>query len=53
MQPMGRKKLRFPSKTKEWLGKGVMMWWEDICSVSKKRERSQAKQKVLRDLVDD
>lgn len=46
MQPLGRKKLRFPNKTKEWLGKGVMMWWEVICRPSKKRERQKSKREI-------
>lgn len=49
---MGRKKLRFPCKTKEWLGKGVLMWWESICAASKKRERRKGKQDAQREIVD-
>jgi hypothetical protein len=47
MQPLGRKKIRFPSKTKEWLRKGVKMWWEEISEQpNKKRERRLAKQEA-------
>lgn len=45
MQPMGRKKIRFPGKEKQWLGKGVKMWWEDHHS-SKRSERMAVKRKL-------
>ncbi len=35
MKPLGRTLLRFPGKTKEWLGKGVRMWWEEIAPPNK------------------
>jgi hypothetical protein len=48
MKPMGLRPLRFPSKTKEWFGKGVQMWWEAISTASKKRDRQQAKIEIKR-----
>lgn len=42
MQPMGRKKVRFPSKTKEWLGKRIKMWWEEMAPANKKAARQKA-----------
>ena len=46
MQPMGRKKVRFPCKRKEWFGKGILMWWENITKTNKKTERRTAKQEI-------
>lgn len=48
MQPMGREKIKFPSKRKEWFGKGVKMWWEDEREFppSKKRERQFVKKYI-------
>lgn len=39
MRPLGQKKVRFPGKTKEWLGKRVKMWWEDMAPPNKKAGR--------------
>lgn len=46
MQPLGRKKIRFPCKTKEWLGRGIKMWWEGVAQPSKKAERQKAKAEI-------
>jgi 3-hydroxy-3-methylglutaryl CoA synthase len=47
---MGRKKLRFPSKTDCHPQKGFVNWWEDIVCLSKKRARQMAKRKIKREL---
>lgn len=49
MQPLGRKKVAFPGKTKEWLGKGVRMWWEVVTKTGKKTARQADKREIARD----
>jgi len=46
MQPLGRKKVTFPNKTKEWFERGIKMWWEVIVQPSKKTERQQSKLQI-------
>lgn len=46
VKAQGIKPVRFPCKTKEWFGKGILMWWEAICTVSKKRDRRNAKKQI-------
>lgn len=53
MKPYGRfKKLRFPRKRKEWFGKGILMWWEDIVLINKKNERHIAKLDIIKSIID-
>lgn len=52
MQPLGRKKIRFPSKTKEWLGKGVRMWWETITDSEKKTDRQHGRREIEKEMKD-
>ena len=52
MQPIGRKKVRFPSKTKEWFGKGILMWWENITKVNKKTDRRVVKKDIYDNMGD-
>jgi hypothetical protein len=49
MQPLGRKKITFPSKTKEWFGKGILMWWEDRLCI-KKSARQDVKKQIKHEL---
>lgn len=50
MQPLGRKKVKFPNKTKEWLGKGVKMWWENIVTPSKRSEKQKFKNNLNKNI---
>jgi hypothetical protein len=52
MKPMGRKKLRFPSKTDHHPPKGFINWWEDIVAPSKGRERQKARREIEREIND-
>lgn len=46
MKPLGRIVLKFPSKTKEWLGKGVRMWWEEVAQPKKAKYVLESKQLI-------
>lgn len=46
MQPLGRKKLRFPGKTDCHPPKGYINWWEDTISPCKKSARQEAKREI-------
>lgn len=46
MNPLGRIVLKFPSKTKEWLGRGVNMWWEVIAPPNKAKYVLESKQLI-------
>ena len=50
MKPLGRKKVKFPSKTKAWLGKGARMWWETIAAPDKQAARQKAKRDIAADI---
>lgn len=46
MQPMGRKPIKFPSKTDCHPPKGYCNWWEAEGCVNKKAERQKARRQV-------
>ena len=52
MQPMGRKPVRFPSKTDCHHPKGYCNWWEVECCTdgSKKSARQQAKRDIAAEI---
>lgn len=51
MQPMGRKKIRFPSKIDYHIHeKSVINWWEDVIQPSKKSERQKQKKEIKKEL---
>ena len=45
MKPLGRKMVKFPSKTDHRI-KGFMNWWEDIAEPCKQRERQTTKKEI-------
>jgi len=45
MKPLGRKMVKFPSKTDHRI-KGFMNWWEDIAMPCKRRERQTSKKEI-------
>lgn len=47
---MGRKKIRFPDKVKQWFGKHVLMWWETLETANKKRDRFDGKKHIMKEL---
>lgn len=47
MQPQGRKKLSFPGKENiNFKDSQTKNWWEDIVTLSKKRDRQLAKKEI-------
>lgn len=51
MKPLGRKPVRFPSKTDHHPPKGQANWWEvEICTESKKTARAEAKKALLKEV---
>lgn len=50
MQPLGRKKQRFPHKTKEWFGKGILMWWENSIPPNKTFDKRKAETEIQREI---
>lgn len=46
MKPLGQTLLRFPGKTKEWLGNGVRMWWEEVAPPKKAIYKRETKQLI-------
>jgi hypothetical protein len=50
MQPLGRHPINFPSKTKEFFGKGIRMWWEAGHEENKAAEKRQAKKEIAKEL---
>lgn len=54
MQPMGRKPVRFPSKTDCHPPKRLVNWWEaEICTEGKKTERANGKKEIEQALTDE
>jgi hypothetical protein len=49
MKPMGRKTVKFPSKTDHHII-GFKNWWEDIDIPCKKSERQTSKLKIKKEL---
>ena len=49
MKPLGQFPITFPSKTKEWFGKGIRMWWEPR-EPNKTREKELAKREMAAEL---
>jgi hypothetical protein len=43
MQPMGRKKQKWPGKIDWHLKNGLMNWWEDMVDPKKKTARQKSK----------
>lgn len=50
MMPLGRKKQRFPSKVKQWLGKGVLMWWENNIPPNKTLEKRESLKRIQEEI---
>jgi hypothetical protein len=52
MQPLGRKKSRFPGKVDCHPGKKLENWWENAFSrTNKKSDRREGKRHILRSLI--
>lgn len=51
MQPLGRSKVKFPNKTKEWAGKGVAMWWESGHECNKPAEKRKYQKEIEAELL--
>jgi len=51
MQPLGRRKIKFPGKRSHQWGKKFVDWWEDVAPPSKKRARQAAKKDIRKELV--
>ena len=52
MKPLGRKKIKFPSKTDRHPKRGFINWWETVITPTKARERRRVKKDIQRQLKD-